>query len=301
MVLMLIQQILVMLAMMAVGAVLVRVGMVDEAGTKQLSSIALYVATPAVIIQAFAIEFDPEQLVNALWMGLFFTLALVVSAAIAYLVCGKADRVGQFAVIFSNSGFVGIPIISGLLGPEFVFYVTITMAVGTFALWTYGVLLMSGDKGQISMKKIVTNPAVIALFVGLALFFAPVRLPDMVAQFLTGMGNLNTGLGMLVLGANLGSSNLGLLFTDRRIYKACAFRLLVVPAVTILLCMVMPVSAEIRMVLLIVEACPCGAVTSMLAQLYGGDFQYGTGLVIVTTLLSMATMPLVLTLALAIL
>ena len=301
MVLMLIQQILVMLAMMAVGAVLVRVGMVDEAGTKQLSSIALYVATPAVIIQAFAIEFDPEQLVNALWMGLFFTLALVVSAAIAYLVCGKADRVGQFAVIFSNSGFVGIPIISGLLGPEFVFYVTITMAVGTFALWTYGVLLMSGDKGQISMKKIVTNPAVIALFVGLALFFAPVRLPDMVAQFLTGMGNLNTGLGMLVLGANLGSSNLGLLFTDRRIYKACAFRLLVVPAVTILLCMVMPVSAEIRMVLLIVEACPCSAVTSMLAQLYGGDFQYGTGLVIVTTLLSMATMPLILTLALAIL
>ena len=212
-----------------------------------------------------------------------------------------ADRVGQFAVIFSNSGFVGIPIISGLLGPEYVFYVTITMAVGTFALWTYGVLLMSGDKGQVSMKKIFTNPAVVALFIGLALFFAPVRLPGMVSQFLTGMGNLNTGLGMLVLGINLGSSNLGLLFTDRRLYKACAFRLLVVPAATILLCLAMPVSAEIRMVLLIVEACPCGAVTSMLAQLYGGDFQYGTGLVIVTTLLSMATLPLVLTLALAVL
>ena len=301
MVLMLIQQILVMLAMMAVGAVLVRVGMVDEAGSKQLSSIALYVATPAVIIQAFAIEFDAEQLVNALWMGLFFALALVLSAVIAYMACGKADRVGQFAVIFSNSGFVGIPIISGLLGPEFVFYVTITMAVGTFALWTYGVLLMSGDKGQVSMKKIFTNPAVVALFIGLALFFAPVRLPGMVSQFLTGMGNLNTGLGMLVLGINLGSSNLGLLFTDRRLYKACAFRLLVVPAATILLCLAMPVSAEIRMVLLIVEACPCGAVTSMLAQLYGGDFQYGTGLVIVTTLLSMATLPLVLTLALAVL
>ena len=301
MVLMLIQQILVMLAMMAVGAVLVRVGMVDEAGSKQLSSIALYVATPAVIIQAFAIEFDAEQLVNALWMGLFFALALVLSAVIAYMACGKADRVGQFAVIFSNSGFVGIPIISGLLGPEYVFYVTITMAVGTFALWTYGVLLRSGDKGQVSMKKIFTNPAVVALFIGLALFFAPVRLPGMVSQFLTGMGNLNTGLGMLVLGINLGSSNLGLLFTDRRLYKACAFRLLVVPAATILLCLAMPVSAEIRMVLLIVEACPCGAVTSMLAQLYGGDFQYGTGLVIVTTLLSMATLPLVLTLALAVL
>lgn len=297
MVFILIKQLVVMLAMMAVGVALTKVKMVDEHGVKQLSNIAMYVATPAVIIQAFAIDYSVEQLVNAGWMALFFSIAIVISIAVARVVCGSADRVGQYAVIFSNSGFVGIPIISSLLGPEYVFYVTITMAVGTLVMWTYGIYLISGDVSNISWQKIVTNPAVIALVIGLALFFAPVHLPEMVTQFLTGMGNLNTGLAMIVLGANLGASNVGLMFADRRLYKASVLRLLVVPALVTLTCFFMPASFEIRMVLLIVEACPCGAATSMLAQLFGGDYQYGTGLVIMTTLLSMVSMPVVLSLA----
>lgn len=301
MVLILVQQILVMVAMMLIGVALVKTKMVNETGVGQMSSIAMYVATPAVIIQAFAIEYDPEQLINGLWVSLFFAVALLLSAFIGLLVCGRADRVGQFAVIFSNTGFVGIPIITSLLGPEYVFYITMTMAVGTFVLWTYGIYLMSGDLSQISFKKIVTNPAVIALAVGLILFFAPIHLPAMVDQVLTGMGNLNTGLGMLVLGANLGSSNIGLMIMDVRLYKASFLRLVVVPLVVLATLFLMPVPKEIRMVMLIAEATPCGAVTSMLAQMFGGDYQYGTGLVIMTTLLSMLTMPLVLSLGLQVL
>lgn len=298
MVLILIQQILVMVAMMAIGVALVKTKMLNDGGVSQLSNIAMYVATPAVIIQAFAIDYNREQLANGLWVALFFTIALLLSAVIAYFVCGRADKVGQYAVIFSNTGFVGIPIIQSLLGPEYVFYVTMTMAVGTFVLWTYGIYLMSGDLSQISFKKIVTNPAVIALVIGFVLFFAPIHLPAMVNQVLTGMANLNTGLAMLVLGANLGSSNIGLMMSDLRLYKASALRLIVVPLIVLLTLFVMPCSFEIKMVVLIAEATPCGAATSMLAQMFGADYHYGTGLVIVTTLLSMITMPLVLGLAL---
>lgn len=297
MVLVLVQQILVMLAMMLVGVALIKAKMVDETGVKQLSNIAMYVATPAVIIQAFAIDYNPEQLVNGLWVSAFFAAALLISAIVARVICGSADRVGQYAVIFSNTGFVGIPIISSLLGPDYVFYVTMTMAVGTFVMWTYGIYLISGDMSQISLKKIATNPAVISLVIGLVLFFAPVHLPSMVQSVLTGMGNLNTGMGMLVLGANLGMSNIGLMITDVRLYKASALRLLVVPVLVAVTLLIMPCSYEIKMTLFICEATPCGAATSMLAQIYGGDYQYATGLVIVTTLLSMLTMPLVLTLA----
>jgi predicted permease len=261
----------------------------------------MYVATPAVIIQAFAIDYSKEQLVNGLWVAAFFALALLISAVIAYFVCGSADKVGQYAVIFSNTGFVGIPIIQSLLGPEYVFYVTMTMAVGTFVMWTYGIYLMSGDLSAISFKKIVTNPAVIALVIGLALFFAPVHLPKMVNQVLTGMANLNTGLAMLILGANLGQSNIGLMISDVRLYKASVLRLLVVPLIVMATLFVMPCPYEIKMVMLIAEATPCGAATSMLAQMYGADYQYGTGLVIITTILSMTTMPLVLTFAIGVL
>ena len=301
MVLILIQQIVVMVLMMAVGVALIKTKTINETGVKQMSNIAMYVATPAVIIQAFAIDYNREQLVNGLWVAAFFALALLLSAILARAVCGRADRVGQYAVIFSNTGFVGIPIIQSLLGPEYVFYVTMTMAVGTFALWTYGIYLMSGDASQISFKKIATNPAVIALAVGLVLFFAPVHLPKIADQVLEGMGNLNTGLAMLVLGANLGQSNIGLMVSDVRLYKASALRLLVVPALVLGTLFFMPVSYEIKMVMLIAEATPCGAATSMLAQMFGADYQYGTGLVIMTTLLSMITMPIVLTLAIQVL
>ena len=301
MVFILINQILVMVAMMAIGVALIKTKMLDTKGVGQMSNIAMYVATPAVIIQAFAIDYDPEQLTNGLWVALFYGLATFLSIVIARMVCGRADRVGQYAVIFSNTGFVGIPIITSLLGPEYVFYVTMTMAVGTFVMWTYGVYLISGDASQISFKKIVTNPAVIALAVGLGLFFAPIHLPGMVNQVLTGMANLNTGLAMLILGANLGSSNIGLMISDLRLYKVSVLRLLVVPAVTLATLFLMPCSFEIKMMLLICEATPAGAATSMLAQMFGADYQYGTGLVIMTTLLSMVSMPLVLTFALGIL
>ena len=298
MVLILIQQIVVMVLMMAVGVALIKTKTINETGVKQMSNIAMYVATPAVIIQAFAVDYNREQLMNGLWVAAFFALAMLLSAILARAVCGRADRVGQFAVVFSNTGFVGIPIIQSLLGPEYVFYVTMTMAVGTFVLWTYGIYLISGDTSMISARKILTNPAVIALAIGLVLFFAPVHLPPIVDQVLTGMANLNTGLAMLVLGANLGSSNIGLMFSDLRLYKASALRLLAVPAITLLTLFLMPCPFEIKMVMLIAEATPCGAATSMLAQMFGGDYQYATGLVIVTTLLSMVTMPLVLTLSL---
>ncbi len=301
MVLILVQQILVMVAMMSIGIALVKTKMLNSSGVGQLSNIAMYVATPAVIIQAFAIDYSKEQLVNGLWVAAFFALALLISAIVAYFVCGRADKVGQYAVIFSNTGFVGIPIIQSLLGPEYVFYVTMTMAVGTFALWTYGIYLMSGDLSQISFKKILTNPAVIALAIGLALFFAPIHLPAMVDQVLTGMANLNTGLAMLVLGANLGMSNIGLMITDVRLYKASLLRLVVVPLLVLVTLFVMPCSFEVKMVMLIAEATPCGAATSMLAQMFGADYQYGTGLVIMTTIFSMITMPLVLTFALQVL
>ena len=126
MVLILIQQIVVMVLMMAVGVALIKTKTINETGVTQLSNIAMYVATPAVIIQAFAIDYNREQLVNGLWVAAFFALAMLLSAILARVACGRADRVGQFAVIFSNTGFVGIPIIQSLLGPEYVFYVTMT-------------------------------------------------------------------------------------------------------------------------------------------------------------------------------
>ena len=116
MVLILIKQILVMLVMMSIGMILYKIGQIDEKGVGQLSNLALYVATPAVVLRSLAIEFDAERLATGGYVMAFFLIIFVVSVVIARALCGRADRVGQFAVVFSNSGFVGIPLIQGILG-----------------------------------------------------------------------------------------------------------------------------------------------------------------------------------------
>ena len=301
MVLILIKQILVMLAMMSIGVVLYKIKAVDEAGVAQLSNLALYVATPCVVLRALAIPFDAEKISTGVVVMLFFLVIFFVSIVVGRFGCGKVDRIGTFAVVFSNSGFVGIPLIEGILGSEYVFYVTMTMVVSTITFWTYGVYLMSGDKNEVSVKKIISNPNLIAVVVGMALFFAPVELPYVVAQVINGMANMNTGLGMVILGATLGASNIGLMISDTRLYKAILLRLIAVPLVCIPILMLMPVEFEVRMVMMIIAAAPAASATSMLALKYGGDYSYGTGLAIGTTIVSMITMPLVLALAMAIL
>lgn len=301
MVLILIKQILVMLAMMSIGVILFKLGQLDEKGVGQLSNLALYVATPCVVIRALAIPFDAEKISTGVLVMLFFLIIFAVSVVIGRFGCGKADRVGTFAVVFSNSGFVGIPLIQGILGEEYVFYVTMTMVVGTITFWTYGVLLMSGDKNEVSVKKILTNPNLIAVVVGMILFFTIDELPYVILQTLNGMANMNTGLGMVILGATLGASNVGLMVTDTRLYKAIALRLAVVPLVCIPILLLMPVPFEVRMVMMIIAAAPAASATSMLALKYGADYSYGTGLSIGTTIVSMLTMPLVLALAMQIL
>ncbi len=301
MVLILIKQILVMLIMMSVGVVLYKMKQIDEKGVAQLSNLALYVATPCVVVQALAIDFDATRLNTGLVVMLFFLVIFAVSVVIGRFGCGKADRVGTFAVVFSNSGFVGIPLIQGILGDEYVFYVTMTMVAGTITFWTYGVYLMSGDKGEVSIKKILLNPNFIAVVIGVILFFAPIQLPYVVEKVLAGMANMNTGLGMVILGATLGASNIGLMVTDTRLYKAIVLRLVVVPLVCIPILMLMPAPFEVRMVMMIIAAAPAASATSMLALKYGADYSYGTGLSIGTTIVSMITMPLVLGLAMSVL
>lgn len=301
MVLILIKQILVMLAMMSVGMALFKSGNLDEKGVAQLSNLALYVATPCVVVRALAIPFDAGQLKVAGWVIVFFLAILGISIAIGRLACGKPDRVGIFAVVFSNSGFVGIPLIEGILGSEYVFFVTMTMVVGTLMFWTYGVLLISGDKKELSAKKILTNPNFIAIVAGIILFFAPIELPYVIQQVVNGLANMNTGLGQVILGATLGASNIGLMMTDTRLYKAIALRLIAVPLACIPLLMLMPVAFEVRMVLMIIAAAPAASGTSMLALKYGADYSYGTGLAIGSTIISMITMPLVLGLAMLVL
>lgn len=296
----LVQTVISMTAMMAVGFVLYRRGLVDNDGVAQISNVVLFVASPSVVMLSFARDFDLQRLIDGGIGGLAFALITVLSAVVALALLPR-DRLGQFGVVFTNVGFIGIPIVQSVLGADYVFYISIAIAVNVFCIWTYGVWLVSSDMSQVSPRKVLTNPNVIAIAVGLVLFLAPGALPGWLSSAMGAMGNLNTGLAMVVLGAYVAQTDVRSLLRSRRIYYTCFLRLIVVPVASAVLLSLFPISTEVRLIMLIGAAAPTGALAAMLSRLYGGDYRYGAGLVAISTIFSMVTLPLVVAMTLPIL
>lgn len=295
-----ITQVVAMFIMMVIGAVLYRTKLVDNAGSAQLASVALYVATPAVILQSLATDFDPDKLAaGAACAALSFAFT-ALSALVGWLYFRDRRRTAQLGIMISNMGFMGIPLVQNVLGDAYVFYISACIAAQVPLMWTYGVWLASGDRASISPRKIATNPSVIAVVVGIVLFCCSINLGGVIKVTAQDMGNLNTGLAMLVMGTYLAQTDLRSLARDRNLYAACALRLLVVPALVIALLAVVPLDTTVKLVVVIALSAPCGTVSAMFPQMFGGDYRFGAGLVSLSTLLSLAVMPALLALSMVV-
>lgn len=286
-----ITQVVAMFIMMLIGAVLYRVGFVDNKGSTQLASVALYVATPAVILESLAGTFDAGKLWAGIACAVLSFVFTALSAAVGWLYFRDRRRTAQLGIMISNMGFMGIPLVQNVLGEEYVFYISSCIAAQVPLMWTYGVWLAAQDRSAISPKKILTNPSVIAVAAGIVLFCCSVDLSGVIDVAVTDMGNLNTGLAMLVMGTYLAQTDLRSLLADANLYAACALRLLVVPALVLLLLIFVPLDVTVKLVVMIALAAPCGTVSAMFPQMFGGDYRFGAGLVSLSTLLSLAIMP----------
>lgn len=292
-------QIVAMFMMMAVGAVCFKAGFITKEGSRVLTNISCYVSMPAVIVRALATKFDPTVAANMLSMVVVTCILMVVSIVVARVAYGAdGNRVAQVGIIVSNMGFVGIPLVDHVVGPDYVIYISAVIAAQVLFIWTYCVWLISGDAKDVSVKKIVTNPTIISVVIGFAMFLCSYELTGVLGSFVDGIANLNTGVGMLLLGVFLAQSDLRSLICTRSIYKASALRLLVVTGISAVVLAFTPLSIACKAVVLIAFAAPCGTISCMFSQLFGGDYRYGSGLVTISTLLSLITMPLMLMLGL---
>lgn len=288
-------QIVAMFLMMGVGALAFRMGLIDEAGSRTVTNLACYVSGPAVIVRALAVPFSAEQLANIALVALASLVLLAMCIAVAHIAYGATGNdVAQVGIVVSNMGFVGIPLVQNVLGEEYVIYMSAAMAVQIVAIWTYGVYRISHDARLISPVKVLTNPAVLAVAVGLVMFLCSFELTGVLGSFVGGLGDLNTGLGMLVLGIFLAQSDIRGLARTRSLYKASFLRLVVTALLAVGILALFPLPAPIKAVLLIAYAAPCGSTSAMFCQLFGGDYRYAAGMVTISTLLSLVTMPLIL-------
>lgn len=290
----LLQQTIIMFALMLLGLLLSRRGMITEQGSRDLSNVLLYAVIPCVILRSYMSEFSTEKLRAMGLSALIAVIAFAASIAVAYLTCGTRHRIENFAVAFGNAGFIGIPLVTAVFGPEAAFYVVSFSTFANLLQWTYGIVIISGKKETMNLRMVFVNPVFISMVIGIALFVLQPTLPTVVTGTIGYIADGNTVLAMIILGYYLSKVQLRGLFADVRLYLFSALRLLVVPAVTILVFLPFPCArGEITLITLIAAATPIASSTAIFAQKFGQDYRRAVSYVCLSTILSVATLPLV--------
>ena len=294
--LILFRQLLIMCIFMAVGWCMYKGKLVAAQDSKAFGNLLLYIVMPCAIIKSYCVERTPEKLQGLLFSAVAALLALLLAMAVSSVLF-RGKKIERFGIAFSNAGFMGIPIVTAVLGSEAVFYISSFVALLNILQWTYGVAVMTDSLDCIKGKKLAKNPILISMLIGLILFFTQLSLPGVVSSAVSSMAALNAPLAMVVLGIYLAQTDLIRIFNQGYLYYVSAVRLVVIPLLTVVLLKLFPMDSTIRLAILIAAAAPIGSNVAIFAQLHNQDYKLAVREVCLSTILSVLTMPVLVAIA----
>ena len=298
------RQCIIMLALMAVGFTAFKLNILDKNSSSRLSNFLMSVVVPCLIIESLQQEYTHETL-NGYFLAFGIAVAAhIVGMVVARLVLRNRENsvdinIARFATIYSNAGFIAFPVVSAIFGEEGIFYASAYVVVYNFLSWTQGVALFSGGWRKVSFKKAFLNPGVIGVATGLLLFFTQIKIPPIAIDVVHYLSSLNTPLAMIVTGTFLAQVSFKETVRDKRTYLVALLRLICVPLIILGLCRLFglfDMTANARFIIgtvMVATAAPAAVATSLLPAKYGLDGRYGSRIVVLTTLISMATLPLI--------
>ena len=295
------QQVAILFILIGVGFISGKTKFLSDTAVTGMTDFVLYVVTPCVMVQAFQRDFDANLAGIFAQAVCFALLTTMVSWGLSHWTLRDSvlerQSVYRFAAIFSNSGFMALPLEAALLGPEGLFFGAAYLAVFNITIWTLGLYIMSHNKGLLSVKRLLTNPGIIGVFFGLILFFTSTRLPTLLATPVDYLAALNTPIPMLVIGYHLSHAKLAVVFRDFRSWLCMAERLIILPLIGLCIGLVMHMDPTAFVSCMIALSAPTAAMCTMFSVIYGQDSELSVSLVSMSTLLSILTMPVMIVLA----
>lgn len=294
----LIQQTIIMFLLMLFGLLLSRLGAITEQGSKDMANILLYAVIPCVIVRSYITEYSAQKLYALGISAVIAVVAFIVTIAVAWIAFGMRHRIENFSTAFGNAGFIGIPLVTSVFGAEAAFYVVAFSSMLNLLQWTYGIVIISGNPKTINVKKVFVNPVFISMMVGLVLFLTGFTLPSIVGNTIGLIADANTPLAMLVLGFYLSQVKPRELFCGAKLYLVAALRLFVIPLLTALAFLPLPFArGEVALITLVAAATPVATSTGIFAQKFGQDYRSAVTQVCFSTIVSVASIPIVIWIA----
>lgn len=270
---------------------------IDEAFSNGLSRLLLDVSTPLLIISSFSFTYTfsmGEKIVKAFVYGIiiFILTPLLVKPLLMKIEKSKRNIL-QFAMVFSNCGFMGFPLAQSVFGNEGVIYASIFNMVFNVFVWTYGVMLFNGTKNLKESKKLLKNPGIISSVVGLLIMSLSIKIPPVLLDSMKLVGGLTTPISMLIIGSLLSKANLKKLVQDIRLFYASFIKLILLPTILYLVTILFKENSIVIKTYILMLAMPAGAMTTLFAERFNKNKEYSALIVSLSTLLSMITIPVI--------
>ena len=274
------------------GYIFARIAKVTDEQQKFMSRLLLYFINPFLVFNSFNMEFSWHKF-GQLWFAAF--IALILHGVMILLgILSSKEKIDRVAVAFTNCGFVGIPLIRGVFGDEGVFYLMGYLIIFNVLIWPYGYYQFSGTT---NVKKIITNPNIIAVMLGIILFCVPIKLPEFIQKPIVMIADINTPMAMLLLGILFARFEFDRTYI-KRLVKTVLFRLVIASLCNLVIILVaykiFAGVQDIKMMLFaiyICSMCPVATTIPGLAVVFDHDKSFASLVVTVTSLFCIVTIP----------
>lgn len=279
---------------MALGVVVTKLGILTDAGRRSMTDLIIHVILPCNIIISFYVEMSFDVLLKT---GKIFVLAfgiqimqLLLSKVLYPHVAGKRRKVMEYGTICSNAGYLGNPVVEGLYGADGLLYASVYLIPARLFLWSAGLMCFTqADKKEV-VKNLLRHPCIIAVEIGFLLMVSQIPLPGLLEKSLRSVGGCTTVLSMMTIGAVIAGADMKTLISRDNLYY-CFVRLVLVPGLVLAGGILFHVDSLLLGISVVLAGMPAGATTTLLAAKYDGDADFASKCTVLSTLLSLVTVP----------
>ena len=288
------------------GYIIGRLGIIGKHHTEGISALITCVCYPCLVISAMQMEFSMRVLNNCKYTVLIFMSASIIAILISRVVVRirrlppRQAGIYSFMMIFGNTGFIGLPVMSALFGSEAVFYGALCDSSYDIFMFTIGITLVrnaaagEGDRPSLlQTAKGLLNPCFIGVLIGMTFFLLRIDLPDMLMEPVERIGSMTSPLAMIVVGAALSRVRMKNIFGCGAAYEVCVVKLLILPLIVLgIVKLTIGTGSLLASVIVMQSAMPCAMFSVILSERYDGDVDLASAGVMMTTLLCIFTIPL---------
>ena len=291
------KQSIIMFLISCIGMICYKANIITKEAQKYFSAFVLKIVIPIFILMSFQIELSDELLAGIITSLILSILSHILMIFLSMLIIRKNEKteysIERFSLVYTNCGFMGIPLISGVFGEEGALYATVYLTVFNILVWTHGLLTIKNQISKKDLIKVLTSPTMISIALGIICLAFGIKIPEILAKPFNYIAAMNTPLPMVVAGVMIAQNSLVNTIKDFRAIVVSILKLLIVPVIVFFVLRLIPCSNIVLMSIMLSVSCPTATIGTLFAIEQNKNAAYASRIFAITTVASSITMPLI--------